>query len=443
MLRKLSTNVLDLFDHYKAYYAYGRVIQLKYAGIVGFAGYPLFYFIYVYFLRQPYESLPIRLVATAGCFFLAIQNYWTPAFRKYYVHYSYFVILYCLPFFHIYMVLQNHGGMVFIADNFMAVFFLVLLTDWRNTLLMIMIGGAFAFLLYFKVAVNPAIPHDFVERLPTFLLVILGGSLFKFSERKMAEKVEQEKLEGMSIVLANIAHELRTPLASVDASAKGLQRSIPPLIDVYQTLNSQNGQSRLPPQLGLTMPAIDRIRFEVKQVNAMIDLLLINAKGGRGQNMLEQFTVGPLVRSVIESYPFESDAQRDLISLSIESDFHVRGSTYLFKSICVNLIKNGLTAMKRARKGSMSIRTLVIGNKGRLIVHDTGIGISREQMASIFKRFHSFPIGEGTGIGLAFCKDTLTQWGAKITCTSEEGVYTEFQIEFPILELGLKNAKVR
>jgi signal transduction histidine kinase len=434
MLRKLRASVLELFDHYKAYYAYDRVIQLKYAGLVGFVGYPLFYFIYVYVLRQPYENLPIRLVATVGCFFLAIQKYWTPALRKYYVHYSYFVILYCLPFFHIYMVLQNRGGMVLIADNFMAVFFLVLLTDWRNTLAMILLGGAAAFLLYFDTATSPSIPADFVERLPTFILVILGGSLFKFSERKMAEKGEQEKLEGMSIVLANIAHELRTPLASVDASARGLQRSVPPLIHSYQNnLVSVGVQSEIPqPQLALTMPAIDRIRFEVRQVNAMIDLLLINAKGGRGQSELERFAIGPLVKSVIETYPFESDAQRGLVSLSVESDFNIQGSTYLFKSICVNLIKNGLTAIKRARKGTISIRAFANGSKGRLVVYDTGIGISREQMSNIFKRFHSYPIGEGTGIGLAFCKDTLEEWGAKITCTSEKDVYTEFQIEFPI-----------
>jgi signal transduction histidine kinase len=334
------------------------------------------------------------------------------------------------------MALRNHGGMVLIADNFMAVFFLVLLSDWRNTLAMILFGGIFAFALYLNTEPSPSIPADYIERLPTFILVVLGGSLFKFSERKMAEKGEQEKLEGMSIVIANVAHELRTPLASVDASAKGLQRSVPFLIDAYQKNFSRiDASSKLSQShLNMTLPAIDRIRFEVRQVNAMIDLLLTNARGGEREIVLEAFSIGPLVESVIESYPFESEAQRDSVSISIESDFNINGSTFLFKSICVNLIKNGLTAIKRARKGAMSIRASVSGNRGKLVVHDTGAGISRDQMSNIFKRFHSFPIGEGTGIGLAFCKDTLAQWGAEISCVSEEGVYTEFQIEFPISE---------
>jgi hypothetical protein len=48
------------------------------------------------------------------------------------------------------------------------------------------------------------------------------------------------------------------------------------------------------------------------------------------------------------------------------------------------------------------------------------------------KRFYSYPADNGTGIGLAFCRDTLTAWGGQISCNSEEGKYTEFIIQLPL-----------
>jgi hypothetical protein len=154
--------VSNLFEHYKIYYVFGRLAHLRAAGIVGSIGYPLFYVIYLKVLHQPYEDFPVRLIATVGCLFLALKDRWPENLKPYYLAYSYCVICYCLPFFHVFMTLKNHGGMVLIADSFMAVFFLVLLTDWRNTLVMIIVGGGLGTLWYVLTTPNPSIPMDYV-----------------------------------------------------------------------------------------------------------------------------------------------------------------------------------------------------------------------------------------------------------------------------------------
>jgi two-component system CAI-1 autoinducer sensor kinase/phosphatase CqsS len=64
---------------------------------------------------------------------------------------------------------------------------------------------------------------------------------------------------------------------------------------------------------------------------------------------------------------------------------------------------------------------------------DTGCGIPAKELPHIFRRFYTYPPNAGTGIGLAFCRDTLEAWGAKITCRSEQDAYTEFAIQFPFV----------
>src|SRR5579872_3568436 len=110
-----------LFEHYTEYYAYERRAYLKYAGMVGGIGYLLFYFIYIYVVPHPYENLPIRIIATLLCLPMIWPEHWPEKLRPYRLVHSYVAIMYCLPFFHVFMTLKNQGGIVMIVDSMMAV----------------------------------------------------------------------------------------------------------------------------------------------------------------------------------------------------------------------------------------------------------------------------------------------------------------------------------
>jgi two-component system CAI-1 autoinducer sensor kinase/phosphatase CqsS len=262
---------------------------------------------------------------------------------------------------------------------------------------------------------------------------VVGGSLFKFSERQVAEKLEAEKLHGMSTALATVAHEMRTPLISVSASARGLQRYVAMLIRFYEKHQDIVGaEDKIPAdRLAMTVPTINRIQGEAKYMNSIIDLLLANATGRSQPQNLAVFQIDAAVQQTLELYPFENAKQRALVEVACESSFAVMGIEDLFRTVLTNLIKNSLKAIDRARKGTLVIKLTQTENGGRMIVRDTGCGIPRNQLPFVFKRFYSYPSAEGTGIGLAFCRDTLASWGAHISCRSEEGVYTEVEIQFP------------
>ncbi|HEY8024670.1 MAG TPA: HAMP domain-containing sensor histidine kinase [Burkholderiaceae bacterium] len=431
------TNIRRLFRSFETFYAFGRLSHLRYAGIVGAIGYPLFYLIYVYVLHQPYENLFIRLAATVGCIGLALYNHWPENARRYFLIYAYCVILYCLPLFHIFMALKNHGGLIMIADSFMAVFFLVLLTDWRNTLMMIFIALILAVSAYVLTTEDPSIPMDYVQRLPTFILVIVGGSLFKFSERQLAQKMELEKLHGMAAVLGTIAHEIRTPLGSISACARGLSRYVPILTEFYDTNKERIlGSEGLPnareaKKIEMTLPTIARIANECLYINAILDLLLANAIDKEQVQTIRHFDIETVVNRALTYFPFKDAAVQSRIGVEFIHNYKVAGNEDLCVMVLINLIKNGLTAISRGRKGAITITTDITVEGSRLIVRDTGCGIPKEQLRHIFKRFYSYPPNTGTGIGLAFCRDMLANWGAEIRCESEVQAFTQFIIIFP------------
>lgn len=68
-----------------------------------------------------------------------------------------------------------------------------------------------------------------------------------------------------------------------------------------------------------------------------------------------------------------------------------------------------------------------------LYFKDTSTGIAPEVLPHIFESFYS-KTARGTGVGLAFCKSTMREFGGDIVCESVEGEFTTFVLTFPVVE---------
>jgi two-component system CAI-1 autoinducer sensor kinase/phosphatase CqsS len=99
--------------------------------------------------------------------------------------------------------------------------------------------------------------------------------------------------------------------------------------------------------------------------------------------------------------------------------------------ILLNLLRNAFKAIHRAGKGR--VRLVVDGTHAapRLLFIDTACGVSQHHLPKIFRRFYSFPAHQGSGIGLALCREIMQAWGASIRCVSREHAYAIFILEFP------------
>jgi two-component system CAI-1 autoinducer sensor kinase/phosphatase CqsS len=119
------------------------------------------------------------------------------------------------------------------------------------------------------------------------------------------------------------------------------------------------------------------------------------------------------------------------VSVVVRSDFTFLGRHELATVVLLNLLRNALKALQRAGKGKVRIIVDGTRRRPRLLLMDSGCGISPRQLPYIFERFYSYPPNTGAGIGLALCKDILQAWHGRIRCRSREQRYTVFALEFP------------
>lgn len=410
------------FAHFEEYYAYERMAYLRYAGLVGGICYPLFYLIYIYVVPHPYENLAIRLIAAALCLPMAWFERWPAAWRRFSLPWAYLTIFYCLPFFHVFMTLKNQGGIVLVVDSMMAVFFLVLLTDWRNTIAMLLLGIVFGSLLYVCTTSTPSIPMDYVGRLPTVILVVVGGSLFKFSEKKVMDK------QRLTAALAgSIAHEMRNPLGQIKYSLDRIEQILPAPGAAYRDMSiAPESLGRLYRQLSEGQRAIERGLQVISMTLDEVGAKEIDAGAFR------YLHASQVTRKAVEEFNYETEAMRDRVSVRVENDFVFRGDETVYVFVLFNLIKNALYYSRQCADLSVEI----VIDAPCVCVTDTGPGIAEEVRKKLFDPFATAGKRGGTGLGLSYCKRAMQAFGGDIRCESQQGKFTSFFLHFPEIAQG-------
>ncbi|WP_156173770.1 sensor histidine kinase [Cupriavidus basilensis] len=404
-----------------------QIKRIRLLGWLAFIGFPVFYAVWTFGFPQPYESLVLRLVAMLMCLPLLVtrdlrERKWLPA-------YFLFTLTYCLSFFFVYLYLMNHGNLVWSQSLVIAVIILFNFSGWVGGAASLVVGTAAAWLVYTYVTPPPAglLEVNWPVELPIIGFTICTIAVLKIDQRILI----QEKLDGMAIALGTVAHELRTPIRSIGSTALGMGRYLPGLIRFYEENETPENSLNLPrAHFGLMKDALPRIQLEVERMNHGIDVLLVNARGGADREPGEPFPLGAAVREALARYPFEA-GQRERVHADLDDDFLVRAEQKLLVMVLFNLIKNALHALARAGHGEIRLRLERGPRRNRLVFRDTGTGIPERELGAIFRRFHTYPRNEGTGIGLAFCKETIEAWGGRIHCDSVEHEYTEFVLEFP------------
>lgn len=433
-MASLSASLKKLSELFKRFHIFldkkveGASPQLITFGLFGIINYPVFYFTWTNVAPQQYESLALRLIAAFLCIPLILKNYWPHRLRRYLAIYWYLTLVYCLPFFGTFMLLQNHGSPMWVTNAMLVLLLLTLLVDWISFTIILLIGIAAAIITYFSVNSNPIILNDYWGTLLTYISAVIIAAIFAHTR----ERLEQAKFQAMAAIGGNIAHELRTPLRAINSGVSGIKQYFPTLISSYQIASKvdPNLQKIRLDRFEALLTSLDEIQTCIDNSNTFINMLLVKINPNIRSKELTVCSVNECIDEAMRNYPFNSPNQEKLITWEPDNDFKFIGSKLLIMHVLFNLFKNALFFIEDAGKGEISIWTEIGTKNNKLFFKDTSKGISENLLPQLFNRFFTQRLN-GTGLGLSFCKMVMMGIGGDITCRSKEGEYTEFIMTFP------------
>jgi signal transduction histidine kinase len=246
-----------------------------------------------------------------------------------------------------------------------------------------------------------------------------------FNQRKTLELAKQKAEESdklKSAFLSNIAHEIRTPMHGILGFAEMLKTA---------ALSQEQMQEYI---------AIIE-KSSARMLNTITDLIEISRiESGQAEVVLSIVDIAGQLESIYAI--FKPDANKKGVQLTVKNSvdldgLYIRTDREKLDTILTQLLKN---AVKYTKKGLILVEYNQKGDFIEYSIKDTGIGIEKDKLQSIFGRFTQADnslskIYEGSGLGLSITKAYVEMLGGSIWVESEVGNGSTFYFTVP-LEAG-------
>lgn len=256
---------------------------------------------------------------------------------------------------------------------------------------------------------------------------VLEASTHDLERRVEARTAELEAaLAVKNQFLANMSHEMRTPLNGII----GMNML---LLETHLS-DEQREYAELTHQSSLHLLQI---------ISDILDIVRMRA--GKQTLEIEPTNVNLAVKDACNALSIS--ASRGGLRLDVELDedipLGIDGNALRIRQIVTNLVGNAIKFTNPP--GWIKVATGFDGDYWTLTVSDTGIGIPKESLASIFEEFTQVDSGPtrrggGTGLGLSITHSLVELMGGDVSVESEVGVGTVFRVRIPILKAGMQMA---
>ena len=235
------------------------------------------------------------------------------------------------------------------------------------------------------------------------------------SLRESEREVERQENVRRQFMM-DVAHEMRTPLTTMNGLLDGLKYNMVP--------ESRRGRS------------LELISSETQRLIRLVNENLDYEKIRSNQIVLVQHRFAGIgaIQTVVEQMQELAKVKNNTLRYECDKDFSVYADYDRFVQILVNITKN---ANQFTDNGEIVVKAWNEGKKAIVEISDTGIGINESEIKEIWERFYKADVSRKStkygesGLGLAIVKSLVTSHRGTISVKSEVNKGTTFRVVFP------------
>lgn len=255
-----------------------------------------------------------------------------------------------------------------------------------------------------------------------FSLFLFGITAAAFGAVNTTLRQQQRLAEHKNDFIANITHELKTPITTVGVALEALSD-----FDVLQS------PERAREYLGISKLELERLALLVDKV-----LRLSQFEQRVPQLRMEPLDMAALVAQVLDAMKLQLAQAEAKVHFAPVADenFTLAGDRVHLAGVVFNLVDNALKYRRDAPEIAIFLQKTP-ENALHLTVRDNGIGIAEEHMGKIFEKFYRVPMGnthnvKGHGLGLNYVAAVVEQHGGRVRAESQPGAGSAFIVDLPL-----------
>ena len=251
-----------------------------------------------------------------------------------------------------------------------------------------------------------------------------GNVLLVIDDRTESHRLDEMRKDFM----ANISHELKTPIGAVGLLAEAMENSL----DQPETLSKM----------------LKNIRKESKRLSALVQdiIQLSKIQGISPVSISKQINLVDVVKDAIDRNSWRSEKSDITIDFeTVGPKVQIMGDAEMLTVAVKNLIEN---AIIYSNPGStVAVVISKVGTTAQIVVKDTGIGIAKSDQNRIFERFYRVDQSRsretgGTGLGLSIVKHAAITHQGDVLLFSKPGIGSTFTLRLPMVDTKvLKQSK--
>jgi signal transduction histidine kinase len=250
-------------------------------------------------------------------------------------------------------------------------------------------------------------------------------------QQAQAHLLRSEKMASLGQLVAGIAHEINTPVGSINSNNDVLIRSVSKMREFFNCAQCPV-EVRENPDVVKLMRVLEEINQNNKIACDRIINIVSSLRNFARLDEAERKRVN-IHEGLDDSLVLVHHQLKNRIEIVKEYGNlpEIECFPNQLNQVFMNLLVNAAQAIPG--RGTISIKTLHLGNEVQVKISDTGVGIPRENIRKIFDPgFTTKGVGVGTGLGLSICYKIIQDHRGRIAVESEVGRGTTFTITLPV-----------